>query len=360
MENPWFVSDLDEFLQYCCPECNEKYPSKEPFVLHAFEKHPNAKDCIELRLDSEKVEVICKKQSDQSSPLKFEGIKIEEVVIATDENNILETSQNFKPQMNDSYLNTSGWESEFKPQIVKEEHSVIPDNVVVQDGHVVVKVSQNRNSKGRKVPQKRNTDEHIKCTICQPGKITNETVIYATKDDLRLHMGENIQVHKKFYCELCDKFIFHGLNEHNKKVHGPKTKVECNYCGKYVANKHILKEHIDSVHKGIKLSCPYCKKKIARKRDLRIHINAIHKGIRVDCKICGAKLYKKQSLVNHLKRFHDIEVLERDLQVDQTNQVGTKPIIIKGKAKRQVQVTKSIPKISVKLKNKGEFQDYSH
>ena len=63
-------------------------------------------------------------------------------------------------------------------------------------------------------------------------------------------MRENIEVHKKFYCELCDKFIFHGkyssLNEHNKKVHGPKTKVECNYCGKYVANKHVLKKHIDA------------------------------------------------------------------------------------------------------------------
>ena len=42
--NPWFVSNLDEFLQYCCPECDEKYESKEPFVLHAFEKHPKAKD----------------------------------------------------------------------------------------------------------------------------------------------------------------------------------------------------------------------------------------------------------------------------------------------------------------------------
>ena len=505
MENPWFVSDLDEFLQYCCPECDEKYPSKEPFVLHAFEMHPNAKDCLELRLDSEKVEVICKKQIDQNSPLKFQEIKMEEVVIATDENNILETSQNFKPQMNNIYLNSSDWESEFKPQIVQklclgqtiqlesqdrfalnqlkvtkktsrgqknrgtksnislkcefcgltfssgeeskmnqhmaivhqgvakpsgelnrkscdiceetfpnlsnlqihvkeahkdcpelkcdicnltfvkivrkmehmnvvhegvknypcnecgkvfgwmsnlknhvnEEHSVIPDNVVVQDGHVVVKVSQG------KVPQKRNTDEPIKCTICQPGKITNETIIYATKDDLRLHMRENPEVHKKRYCELCDKFILWGLNEHKKVVHGPKTKVECNYCGKYVANKHILKEHIDAVHKGIKLSCPYCKKKIARKNDLRIHINAIHKGIRVDCNICGAKLYKKQHLVRHLKRFHDIEVLSRDLQVDQTNQVGSKPIVIKGKAKRQVQVTKS--KLSVKLKNKREF-----
>ena len=55
----------------------------------------------------------------------------------------------------------------------------------------------------------------------------------------------------------------------------------------------------------------------------------------------------------HLKRFHDIEVQQRDLQVDQMNQVGSKPIIIKGKAKRQVQVTKS--KLSVKLKNKREF-----
>ena len=94
-ENPWFVSNLDEFLQYCCPECENKYSSKEPFVLHAFEKHAKAKDCLELRLDSENVEVICKRQSDQITPLisvKLEDIAIEDVVVVAGDNMNMKTN----------------------------------------------------------------------------------------------------------------------------------------------------------------------------------------------------------------------------------------------------------------------------
>ena len=95
-DNPWFVSNLDEFLQYCCPECDDKYKSKETFVLHAFEKHAKAKDCLELRLDSEKVEVVCKKQSEQGISFKIEDIAIEDMVIIAEENFDIKTKSNIK------------------------------------------------------------------------------------------------------------------------------------------------------------------------------------------------------------------------------------------------------------------------
>ena len=41
--NPWFVTTLDEFLYYCCPECDEKNKSKELFLEHAINNHPKAK-----------------------------------------------------------------------------------------------------------------------------------------------------------------------------------------------------------------------------------------------------------------------------------------------------------------------------
>ena len=82
-ENPWSVPNLDAFLKYCCPECDEKYETKEPFVMHAFEKHPKAKECLELRLDSENVSVVCKSHAEQASsvPLKLEEVFVEDVVI---------------------------------------------------------------------------------------------------------------------------------------------------------------------------------------------------------------------------------------------------------------------------------------
>ena len=45
--NPWTVTNLEEFLYYCCPECDISretiYQSRELFLKHAFDEHPMAK-----------------------------------------------------------------------------------------------------------------------------------------------------------------------------------------------------------------------------------------------------------------------------------------------------------------------------
>ena len=38
--NPWDVSNLEEFLFFCCPECDSKHPSKSSFINHALIEHP--------------------------------------------------------------------------------------------------------------------------------------------------------------------------------------------------------------------------------------------------------------------------------------------------------------------------------
>ena len=35
INNPWAVGHLEEFLYYCCPECDERNQSKALFVKHA-------------------------------------------------------------------------------------------------------------------------------------------------------------------------------------------------------------------------------------------------------------------------------------------------------------------------------------
>ena len=45
--NPWSVSKLEEFLYFCCPECDLKDQSKEAFVQHALDHHPKSKDAIQ-------------------------------------------------------------------------------------------------------------------------------------------------------------------------------------------------------------------------------------------------------------------------------------------------------------------------
>ena len=38
--NPWLVQSFDEFLFYCCPECNYKCQVHEEFNSHAVTAHP--------------------------------------------------------------------------------------------------------------------------------------------------------------------------------------------------------------------------------------------------------------------------------------------------------------------------------
>ena len=46
--NPWSSArKWEEFLYFCCPECNEKSQSKETFIKHALSVHPMAQMCFE-------------------------------------------------------------------------------------------------------------------------------------------------------------------------------------------------------------------------------------------------------------------------------------------------------------------------
>ena len=42
MAELWNVESLEDFLYYCCPECNFKHEDKEFFQKHASEEHPKA------------------------------------------------------------------------------------------------------------------------------------------------------------------------------------------------------------------------------------------------------------------------------------------------------------------------------
>ena len=42
--NPWLVTNLDEFLYYNCPECDNKTQSKAVFINHAYLNHPRVSE----------------------------------------------------------------------------------------------------------------------------------------------------------------------------------------------------------------------------------------------------------------------------------------------------------------------------
>ena len=50
--NPWDVGQLEDFLYFCCPECDLTrdtiYQSKELFLQHAMDEHPMAKESLTM------------------------------------------------------------------------------------------------------------------------------------------------------------------------------------------------------------------------------------------------------------------------------------------------------------------------
>ena len=45
--SPWSVDNLEEFIFYCCPECEEKNCDRELFLQHAFDNHPHSQEYLQ-------------------------------------------------------------------------------------------------------------------------------------------------------------------------------------------------------------------------------------------------------------------------------------------------------------------------
>ena len=42
----WNVESLEDFLYYCCPECNARDQSREDFLNHALAQHPSSRNYL--------------------------------------------------------------------------------------------------------------------------------------------------------------------------------------------------------------------------------------------------------------------------------------------------------------------------
>ena len=246
--NPWSVENIDEFLQYCCPECDVKYQAKERFVLHAFEKHPMAKDCLELRLDSENVTVVCKNQNEQSYSLKFEEVVIEDLVVISENENL---NQNEIVQSKKcSYSCTLC--SEFFPKYIdlqnhlKHKHDLrcdICDLNFDSENHKVQHMSLvHKSGKIIDTFESENDSKNILCDIC------NKT--FSSIINLLSHIKQEHQNHPDLKCEIC-KITFEKIlrkNEHIAIVHEGIKSYVCNQCEEAFGRLSNLKDHISAVH----------------------------------------------------------------------------------------------------------------
>ena len=65
------------------------------------------------------------------------------------------------------------------------------------------------------------------------------------------------------------------MNRHVATVHEEKKQFKCDICNDDFKSKHVMKEHIEKIHKGKeneKFKCDICNAKFGQKGNLKTHV----------------------------------------------------------------------------------------
>ena len=210
-DNPWFVENLEEFLYYCCPECDLSresiFQSRELFLEHALETHPKAKSCLLDSTDNVKEEYDVEIGNEGDNDLNDESLSD----IANDD-----------------------------PYDEKESN---------YDSSALVKCEI----------EEVDTDQKVSTNKGMPPDNSEGPI--------------NVEELSDYKCPKCNK-VFNNrpdLKKHIRRVHVKPFK--CDRCDMAFGGSFKLKEHVRSVHEGIRnFKCELCEKAFGFQRDeLNLH-----------------------------------------------------------------------------------------
>lgn len=140
------------------------------------------------------------------------------------------------------------------------------------------------------------------CTICGKSSSSKEALARHIKHK---HMPKDL-IPKPYSCSVCglkwkDKS---SLNKH-VQLHFNTTEWECNQCGKKLASKYGLLNHISWVHEGErKFCCDLCGKSFKGKAGLQEHQRTHSDDKPFKCPACPASFKSTNTLRTHKKLIH--------------------------------------------------------
>ena len=335
-DNPWAV-EIENFLHFCCPECDTKDKNRETFIQHALENHPRAIDyllkqelCTENYtiahdpLNSNELNV------SQESPIKNEiDVKSE-----NEEYVDVESKLEVDDILDDGYEEQLDFEEESNGandalDDVNEDENLVD---VFGGGDETTNKSKNhkcelckKNFKYFAAWKTHMNSQHpeielLNCVTCRQEfscvemkkshKCQNTIqcgVCYLTfesRQSLRAHQrrGHN---NGSFKCEFCKvrRSTQKGLDNHIANKHSAQV---CDSCGKSFASKQTLHTH-KKIHTGeSKVKCKQCDRMFADAKSLQIHVKGIHDKIKdLICNYCGKGYSQQSALVDHIKHRHE-------------------------------------------------------
>ena len=268
--NPWNVSNVEEFLYFCCPECDfrtEISSGRISFMRHALSAHPRAKNLIESP-DESRLNHLIHEESDKNDNMYTE----------------IKQNEPFIPKIKKRNKNDVSELSEVK---VEENHLPPDDNFSIPD---------------------QNLEPSI--VISSVRSMTSETKNDVAKERTGFQkQSKPKQGHNGNHCQFCEANFntSRGLKYHIRSNHSElelkNKRYKCEECGNRYKNVHGLDCHIASEHKGIRFRCELCKKSFTRKDDVKKH-QKVHETFRREkfkCDVCVKGFDSKKNLHKHLR-----------------------------------------------------------
>ena len=283
-ECPWNVESLEDFLYYCCPECNARNQSREDFLNHALDQHPTSKNYL--------TEIKVKKEFHDTRNYHDSGVANLAISVTEHEKEDLLMKikeENINP---DEYYDENFMEDEIQDDY--DEMAEFKDENEDEDY-----VNEDEDYE---------MDENKKrCDTCGKNFVSASTLKTHVQ---RVHLGI-----RNFKCEQCDKKFKSNsaLEYHLTFIHGDEeTKAglksyKCDQC-EYAATQPIhLTQHINSVHEKLKpFQCDQCNHKSASRSSLKSHISQVHDGVKpFKCDQCDYAAGHRSSLRDHIKYVHE-------------------------------------------------------
>ena len=278
--NPWNVSDLSDFLRYCCPECDYKCEEVHSFCNHAIEEHENSR-------------VLIKKDQFEESEFYLN----QELDFADGEN--LEVVEDFDPIHEDYSL-------------IKEPKTPPRRNYKDLISKLSNDVPNGKNVKIMKLTKQ--PDGKLQCQLCENIFDAMNDVVKHMPNCAKLDSAKEIKktdVITNWKCSACD-LPFDDQKDLDKHYRDPSCKkakpFECDICHAYFVIKASLTKHIKMVHEALK--CDFCDKeflgKTALEKHINYHTNPDHEGKKpYNCEFCEASFSQKSGMEYHILAAHE-------------------------------------------------------